>query len=458
MTLLASGSPSVNRSPASSTPQATDFQWAFSRLHSPWWRDRVEALGRLAEAGAPAELIARSFQDRFPEVRLAAIAALERATESELPIVTNHLLSAFDDPDPRVVGAAIYALKVRRVEQARQEIIAVLDDWCLAAAARPGEHHPFCIAKAAVGYLAELGPSEVAEHFLPLLNLHGLLWWKIRSLARWGIRCLRCMPAIPALIEAVERLAGQESRSEADTAEARSCILLLGELRARAAVPILLRVAREAVKLRSNAVEALTEIDPTRAAEDLIDMLADPGSRLRHMLLVLMSKAASPTMLPRIRPMLADGSYAVRSAALQVLARLEDLESADEVRRLCISDPSPDVRSVAVEACVTILREGAIPTLEALANDTNASIRQRARKHLERLRSGATELTPMGGQDLSPGDDRQQRGEESFPEPAEPHSGSEPAMCPRPGLHTAGASARERTTPFDATPSIESIG
>jgi HEAT repeat protein len=408
MTLLASVSPSVNGSPESSTADAALVRWALARLHSRWWRDRVEALKLLAEAGAPAELFVPSLRDSDPEVRLAAIPALERTTESELPVVTPHLLSAFDDLDPRVVGAAIHALKVRRVEQARQEIISVLDDWCLAAAARPGERHPFCIAKAAVGYLAELGPSEAAEHFLPLLNLLNVRWWKIRSLARWGIRCLRYTPAIPALIEAVERLAGQESRSDAETTEARSCILLLGELRARAAVPILLRVAREAVKLRSNAVEALTEIDPERAAPDLIDMLADPGARLRHMLLQLMSKAAPATTLPRIRPMLADGRYAVRSAALQVVARLEDLGSAHEVRRLCISDPSPDVRSAAVEAFVTILREGAIPTLEALANDTNASIGQRARKHLERLRSGATELTPMGGQDPSPGDDRQQ--------------------------------------------------
>jgi HEAT repeat protein len=107
--------------------------------------------------------------------------------------------------------------------------------------------------------------------------------------------------------------------------------------------------------------------------------------------------------------MLADRGCRVRSAALQLAARLKDLESADEVRRLCASDPSPDVRSEAVKAIVTILGEGAIPTLDSLASDINASVQKSARRHLERLRSGEAGGTAMAGRDdPSPRDDRQQ--------------------------------------------------
>jgi HEAT repeat protein len=459
MTLLASGSPPVTGSCASPPADVARVRRALTRLHSRHWRDREEALKRLAEAGARAELIAPSLRDRFPEVRIAAIVALGRTTEGELTVVTHHLLSAIDDPDARVVAEAIRTLTFLRVEQARPEIIAVLDGWCRAAAARPADRHPFCVARAAVAFLAELGPPEAAEHFLPLL---GLPWREIRGLGRWGIGCLRYTPAAPALIGAVERLAGLESRSHADAEEARSSIRVLRRLQAHEAVPVLLRVAREAVGLRSAAVEALTRIDPERAAAELVDMLADPGARLRRALLRLMAKGAPAATLPRIRPMLADSRHLVRSAALKVVARLKDLGSTEEVRRLCAGDPSPDVRSVAVEALVTILGEGAIPMLESLAEDTNANIQKSARRHLERLRPGATGLTATAGQDDSPGDDGWQdageQREDRLLQPGESYAGCDPAMSLGFGLRPAGASARARMAPGDVTTSFERIG
>jgi hypothetical protein len=72
MTLLVNVSPSVSGSPASSAGDAARLLWALTRPHSRHWRDREEALHRLADAGAPAELTVPSLRDRFPEVRLAA--------------------------------------------------------------------------------------------------------------------------------------------------------------------------------------------------------------------------------------------------------------------------------------------------------------------------------------------------------------------------------------------------
>lgn len=374
------------RDPAAAPPAADPIRWAVSRLHSPRWWDREAALTRLALRGAPAELILPSLRDRVPEVRLAAIAALKGATVDELPGVAQELLCAIDDPDPRVVGAAIHALKVLRVEQVRPEIIAVLDDWCRAAAEQHGARHPFCIPKACVGFLTALGPAEAAEDFLPLLNLP---WPEIRECARWGIARLRYTPAVPVLIEALERRAVRATRSATDAEEARSYIRLLGALRASEAVPVLLRMAREAVGLRSTAVHALAKIDPKRAGAQLVDMLDDPGSRLRRKLLPLMASSDQVAALPKIRPMLEDGNERVRRAALRALVRLRDLEAVETIHTLCLKDPNPFVRPTALRALVALSGQGAIPTLEALADDTNAMVRQIARAALERLRSGA---------------------------------------------------------------------
>jgi HEAT repeat protein len=294
------------------------------------------------------------------------------------------LLSAIDDPDGRVSASAIHALKVHRFEQARPEIIACLDDWCSAAAARPAAFHPFSIAKAAVGYLTALGPPEVAQHFLPLLKLP---WAPVRACAAWGIGCLKYAPAAPALIEVLEGLVRLPSRSDAEAEEARSYIRLLGRLGAGEAVPLLIRIAHEAVGLRSTAVEALTELAPEQAAPALVGMLDDPGDRLRGQLLSLMTKAGHSDALPKIRTMLEDPRVRLRRSALQAVAALRDLDAVDQVHVLCLSDPNPFVRPEAVTTLVALLGAAATPTLELLTDDTNPVVRRVATDELARLRS-----------------------------------------------------------------------
>ena len=107
------------------------------------------------------------------------------------------------------------------------EIIGVLDDWCSAAAARPSAFHPFCIVKASVGFLVDLGPPEAAaRHFVPLLDLP---WAEIRACAAWGIAPCGMPPAAPeALIRVLEGLVRLPTRSDAEAEEARGYIRLLG--------------------------------------------------------------------------------------------------------------------------------------------------------------------------------------------------------------------------------------
>ena len=84
----------------------------------------------------------------------------------------------------------------------------------------------------------------------------------VRACATWGIARLRYRPAAPALIEALERCVVLPRRSEAEAQEARNYIQVLRRLGAQEAITILIRTAREAVGLRSTAVQALVEPRP----------------------------------------------------------------------------------------------------------------------------------------------------------------------------------------------------
>lgn len=361
--------------------EAIEVRRALSRLRSPRAWERRSALEQLAVRGAPWRMLLPSMADRDPGVRITVVGALADAGADDVPEIIDHLLGAIDDRDPGVCAAAIHALKVLRVEQARAEIIAVLDDWVAAARARPTEFHAFCVAKAAVGYLAALGPSETGEHITPLL---GLRWSTIRSLGAWAIGRLGYAPSVPALLNALDQLVVHQCRSTGEAEEARIYIRALAALGAREAVPLLVRTAQEAIGLRSTAVTALTRLDPDQAAPRLVHMLKDPGQRLFGELLRLIVTAGYRPALPTLRAMLRDRHHARRSAALRALADLRDTDAAEEIRDLCLNDPNPFVRSEALAVLARLLGEGAAATLAALADDTNALVRQVAAAQLER--------------------------------------------------------------------------
>jgi len=374
-------------------PAANPFRRLLASLRaaSPWW-ERKRAVEELSAAGVDPGLLFRLLPDeRSLAVRLAIIQAAQRATGAQIAEVTNALLGEIDYPDARVAAAAIRALGVLRADAARAEVINVLDDWCAAAVARPSAYHPFCIVKAAVGFLAKLGPPEVASHFVPLLAMR---WPPVRACATWGIARFQYRPAAPFLIEALERCIVLPRRSEAEAWEARNYIQVLRRLGAQEAIPILIRTAREAVGLRSNAVQALNELGPEQAAPALVGLLADPGERLRRQLLRLMVKAGCRDASPSIRDLLHADRHNIRLAALRALARLQDPQAADEVRALCLTDPNPFVRPEAVRVLSSLLGIDAVPTLVTLVDDTNAMVRAAAAVELARLGAAPSDRTP----------------------------------------------------------------
>lgn len=346
---------------------------------------RRRAVEELAAAGAPPTVLFPLLHDRVPEVRLAVIDGLERIGGDEKREVTQHLLSAIDDRDPRVGAKAIHALIVHRAEEARKEVLAVLDDWHAAAAARPWSRHPFGICKAAVAYVAELGPAEAAkEHLMPLL---GLPWPEIRGAAAWAIGRLRYRPAVPLLIGALERRVTQPWRTDAEAEEARTYIRALWLLGASEAEPALIHAAREAVGLRSRAVEALVELGPKEAAPVLVDLLADPGKQLHEQLLRLMVKAEYRPAVPIIRGMLSDRRLEWRRGALRSLAAFGDEDSAEAILAVCREDTNPFLRADAVRVFSRLVGEAAAAALEVLANDTNAKVCRVAAEELARLKT-----------------------------------------------------------------------
>ena len=272
--------------------------------------ERKRAVEELSAAGVDPGLLFRLLPDeRSLGVRLAIIQAAQRATGAQIAEVTNAPPRGDRLPRRRgrrrrdpCAGSAPGRGGSCRGYRCTRRLVA-------AAVARPKSYHPFCIVKAAVGCLASLGPPEVASRFVPLL---AMCWPPVRACATWGIARLRYRPAAPALIEVLERCVVLPRRSEAEAQEARNYIQVLRRLGAQEAISTLIRTAREAVGLRSTAVQALVELGPEQAAPALVGLLADPGERLRRQLLRLMVKAGFRDALPSLRALLHADRHDVR--------------------------------------------------------------------------------------------------------------------------------------------------
>jgi HEAT repeat protein len=75
---------------------------------------------------------------------------------------------------------------------------------------------------------------------------------------------------------------------------------------------------------------------------------------------------------------------------------MKDGEAAEAVRSICLNDPNPYVRPEAIGALARLEGEGAVATLQALVNDTNALVRRAASAELDQLRRGLAEGVLLG--------------------------------------------------------------
>jgi HEAT repeat protein len=369
--------------PATNGP--AEARHALLRLRSWHVIDRARAVRRLAELGVGWRVLLPMLSDPSPAVRVATVEALSIAGEA-VPEVVDGLLCAIDDADDRVCAAAIRSLGDLKAEKACDQVLACLGDW--QDACRKSPRHPPrpCIAKAALDYLVRLGTPAVAEHLLPLLEVH---WPHLRVAAARAIGQLHYAAAVPHLVRRLESIMGLAVRREADDNEARAYIHVLSRLgdAARDASTALIRTARNAVGLRSTAVEALAAICPREAAPQLVPLLADPGERLRDRLLRLMVKAGHRDASPAVRALLLDRQHGVRAAALRTLAKIGATDAVDQIRDMIDTEGNPFVRAEAVTALMALLGPNAALTdLRRLLDDPNPLVRRAAVDGMSRLR------------------------------------------------------------------------
>ncbi len=305
-----------------------------------------------------------ALEDPNNQVRAAAAQSLGSSavdvSESLQRVVFDSLLAAIDDANDFVCAAAIHSLGRLKVEESREQIIDCLGD---------SNSH---VVEAAILALARLGPLEIGERLSEFLESEND--WILASAVR-AMGMLEVVQAGPKLVSILEKSLGKPATGRHDFLISNT-IQAVARLEVVEAVPLLIQIAHQEVGLRTQAVQALIEMNDSRVAPLLVDMLADPGSSLRTSLVKMMIKAHYQPAIIAIRPLLHDSNGQVRSAALDAVVVFKDSVSEKVIRQMCYSDPNPFLRSRAVHGLVILAGHDAVPDLIVLARDPNTFVRQ----------------------------------------------------------------------------------
>jgi HEAT repeat protein len=323
------------------------------------------AAGRLDELAPTTGELTVLMTDHNPYIRSGAAWWL-RNQSAELPSDTiNALRASIYDPNAHVIQAALGTVGVLRLEAARADVLACLDD------PNPAVVH------GAIFALGRLGPTEMGSQvvrFLQSKEAH------LEIAAVQAVTNLRYRPAIPLLTARLEACCGLVRRSRSQFELPRRLLHALVALEARDAVPLLIRIAQDEIGLRGMAVQALIDLRAEQAGPALLPLLKRLHSsaqeeKLCSSLLYLMTALDYRFAQADVRTFLDHRLAGVRCAALKALARWQDLEAVPRVRNMAQEDPSAFVRPVAVVALADLVGEQALDDLAEMASDANTLVR-----------------------------------------------------------------------------------
>ncbi len=323
------------------------------------------AAGRLDELAPTAGELTVLLTDHSPFIRSGAAWWL-RNHPNELPSDTvNALRAAIYDPNAHVVQAALGTVGVLRLQAARDDVLACLED------SNPGVVH------GAIFAMGRLGPTEVGTQLVRFLQSKEA---HLEVAAVQALTNLRYRPAVPLLMSRLEACCGVVRRTRSHFELPRRLLHALVTLEAQEAVPLLIRIAQEEIGLRGMAVQALIDLRAEQAGPALLPLLnrlhaSAHEEKLCSSLLYLMTAIDYRFARADVRSFLSHRLAGVRCAAIKAVARWHDEEAAPTVRALAREDPSAFVRPVAVAGLVDLLGEQALPDLEELATDANTLVR-----------------------------------------------------------------------------------
>src|SRR5262245_23586234 len=170
--------------------------------------------------------------DHNPFVRSGAVWWL-RNHQTELPSdAVAALRSAIYDPNAHVVQAALGTAGVLRLEAARQDVLACLEDGSAA------------VVHGAIFALGRIGPPEIGARLVPFLH-HSEGHLELAAVQ--ALTNLRYRPAAAGMIARLEACRGRVRQARSHFELPRRLIHALVALEAREAVPLFITIARDEI-------------------------------------------------------------------------------------------------------------------------------------------------------------------------------------------------------------------
>lgn len=324
--------------------------------------ERSAAAQRLGELSGPAAELLAALNDRNQHVRAAAAGALAQADLTGLETeVVEQLLAAIDDSFDVVCVAAVRSLGLLRAHTAREQIAVCLRD------SNPK------IVRAAITALGRLGYETDSSLVEPYLDSE---MPSLRGAAAQTLAALNYRPAIPRILAALETEIGRGLTEPHRRAILQSYVQALGEFRAAEAIEPLLKLTEGEVGLRSTALRALSRIGAELPVENLTALSKDPGQRLSAALASALERSDRVPETEQIRSLLSHPKATLRTAALRLIGRTNDVAVLETVRAMAYADPNPFVRPEAIAVLRTLLGSEVLPDLLALAEDSNPHVRE----------------------------------------------------------------------------------
>jgi HEAT repeat protein len=336
---------------------------------------KAEAARRLNEQTPTAGELTVLMADRNPFVRSGAAWWL-RNHAGDLPSdAVSALRAAIYDPNAHVVQAALGTAGVLRLEAARDDVLACLEDPSAG------------VIHGAIFALGRMGPAEMGSRIVPFLQ-HDESHLELAAVQ--ALTNLRYRPAAAALIARLKACCGVVRRARSHFELPRRLIAALVGMESREAVSLLIEIARDEIGLRGMAVQALIELRAEEAGPALLPLLnrllqSTTEEKLCNSLLYLMTTIDYRFAAADVRAFLDHKLAAVRCAALKAVCRWRDRESAAQVRQMARQDASAFVRPVAVTALVDLVGAEAVADLDELANDANTLVRAAVAEAINRL-------------------------------------------------------------------------
>jgi len=311
------------------------------------------ALGKLLEARAIDQLLEMLLSDPIPFVRTRVAQALGAIGH---PRVVDHLVQVLKDPEWWVRIRAIEALEQIGKEAAGTLLAAIEDE-----------------------------DAEVRRRAATALERMGYVRDSVETLEREGFR-----PDLVRILQLVGKAGVTEgifgrllsAKPPAD----KLLVRIAGDIGDPAAVPVLLPLLESCgdPSMRSRIVEALGKLRARPAVPGLLRCLKDPDSWVRRAAVEALSAMVPDEHSDELLALLRDPAPETRIAVCRVAAKLSAVVVGSDVERL-LTDPAPEVRAEALRAVAQLPLRGPEPRVASLLSDPSAAVRLEAARALERM-------------------------------------------------------------------------